>query len=185
MAEGRPKQVFLDYVGLNHLTWVRGVKIEGQDFSQEALFAAIESARRGEFPFSPDLLKTLKMIPSYYLRYYYHHDEVLSEIRKTGRTRAEEVVEIEAQLLRLYSDPNLAEKPSLLSRRGGADYSSAAVSLISALHSGEGEVQILGVKNCGAISEIPGMRWWRSPPGSGARALEPLPQDPSHRKSGA
>lgn len=171
-------KVSLDYVGLNHLTWVRGVKVEGRDFSQEALFAAIESAKREEFPFSPDLLKALKMIPSHYLRYYYHHDEVLSEIKKTGRTRAEEVVEIEAQLLRLYSDPNLAGKPSLLSRRGGANYSSAAVSLISALHSGEEEVQILGVKNCGAISELPGDAVVEVPTWVKRSALEPLPQDP-------
>ena len=72
------------------------------------------------------------MVPSYYLRYYYAHDEVVDELRQQG-TRAEEVQRIEAELLELYGDPALVSKPPLLEQRGGAYYSEAAVALIASL----------------------------------------------------
>jgi len=173
-----PGKVFLDYVGLNHLSWVRGVYVDYEDFSQRALLAAIKHAEVGKFPFSPELIKILGMIPSYYLRYYYHHDEVLTEIQKTGKTRAEVVAEIDAELLRLYSDPNLTEPPSLLSRRGGAHYSTAAVALISAMHNDKGEVQILNVQNLRVISELPEGAVVEVPCVVKRSSVTPLPQKP-------
>ena len=173
-----PGKVFLDYVGLNHLSWVRGVYVDYEDFSQRALLAAIKHAEVGKFPFSPELIKMLGMIPSYYLRYYYHHDEVLTEIQKTGKTRAEVVAEIDAELLRLYSDPNLTEPPSLLSRRGGAHYSTAAVALISAMHNDKGEVQILNVQNLLVISELPEGAVVEVPCVVKRSSVTPLPQKP-------
>lgn len=149
-----PEKIFLDYVGLNHLSWVRGVYVNDEDFSEKVLLAAIERAKHNELPFSPELIKLLGMIPSYYLRYYYHHDEVLAEIKKMGKTRAEVVAEIDAELLRHYSNADLVELPALLGRRGGAHYSTAAVALISAMHNDKGEVQILNVKNSKAVPEL-------------------------------
>ena len=43
------------------------------------------------------------------------------------------MAEIERQLLELYADPALDEKPELLAQRGGAFYSEAAVQLAAAL----------------------------------------------------
>jgi len=173
-----PGKVFLDYVGLNHLSWVRGVYVDNEDFSQEALLAAINHAEVGQFSFSPELIKILELIPSHYLRYYYHHDEVLTEIQKTGKTRAEVVAEIDAELLRLYADPNLTGPPSLLGRRGGAHYSTAAVALISAMHNNKGEVQILNVQNLRAIPELPEGAVVEVPCVVGRSSVTPLPQKP-------
>src|ERR1700733_11020571 len=71
-------------------------------------------------------------VPSYYLHYFYAHDAAVAEQR--GRpTRAEEVAEIERELLQLYADPALDHKPELLTHRGGAYYSEAAVALLALL----------------------------------------------------
>jgi 6-phospho-beta-glucosidase len=98
----------------------------------------------------------VRAIPSYYLRYYYRADRVLEEQRSGEHpSRAEEVMAIEEQLLRLYRDPSLDRKPELLERRGGAYYSEAAARLIASLHAGTADVQIADVRNDGAIPNLP------------------------------
>ena len=62
---------------------------------------------------------------------------------------------IERELLELYRDPTLADKPALLEQRGGAYYSEAAAQLIASLHDGTGDVQVVDVRNGGALPGIP------------------------------
>jgi len=62
---------------------------------------------------------------------------------------------IERDLLRLYRDPKLDRKPELLERRGGAYYSEAAARLMASLHSDTGDVQVVDLRNDGAIPELP------------------------------
>jgi 6-phospho-beta-glucosidase len=75
--------------------------------------------------------------------------------RRNGHTRAQDVIGIEARLLDLYRDETLAEKPALLADRGGAFYSEAAVQLIASLHDGAGDVQVVDVRNDGALPDLP------------------------------
>ena len=82
----------------------------------------------------------LGVVPSYYLRYYYSHDEVLHE-QLGAPTRADEVQEVERMLLAKYADPAVDTKPEELSKRGGAFYSDAAVDLLASLTSDRGDVQ--------------------------------------------
>lgn len=145
-----PDRVELEHVGLNHLSWERAVRIDGVDRLPEILSDRIDLVT-DEIPV--ELIRALGAIPSYYLHYYYLTDEVL-EHQRTSRTRAEEVMEIEAGLLEMYRDPNLAEKPALLERRGGAFYSEAAAHLIASLHDGAGDVQIVDVRNDGALPDL-------------------------------
>ena len=79
--------------------------------------------------------------------------EVLEE-QKLGRTRAAEVLEIEANLLEMYKDPDLDSKPKLLEERGGAFYSDAAAALIASLHDSRGDVQVVNVRDEGAIPNL-------------------------------
>ncbi len=145
-----PDRVELEHVGLNHLSWERAVRIDGVDRLPEILSDRIDLVT-DEIPV--ELIRALGAIPSYYLHYYYLTDEVL-EHQRTSRTRAEEVMEIEAGLLEMYRDPNLAEKPALLERRGGAFYSEAAAHLIASLHDGAGDVQIVDIRNDGALPDL-------------------------------
>jgi 6-phospho-beta-glucosidase len=148
-----PERVELEHVGLNHLSWERAVRVDGIDRLPEILSTRIELvADESEMP--AELIRALGAVPSYYLHYYYLTDEVI-ERQRTGRTRAEEVMDIEAGLLELYRDPDLAEKPELLARRGGAFYSEAAAQLIASLHEGTGDLQVVNVRNDGALPGLP------------------------------
>jgi 6-phospho-beta-glucosidase len=149
----QPERVQLEHVGLNHLSWVRAVMVDGVDRLPALLETDLpELSRETDMP--SELIRALGAVPSYYLRYYYLTREIVEEQRR-GRTRAEEVMEIEARLLEMYRDPNLTEKPELLERRGGAYYSEAAAELVASLAAGTGDVQVVNVRNAGAIPNLP------------------------------
>ncbi len=152
-----PERVQLDHVGLNHLTWERKVLIDGVDRLPDLLDAAEFAAYREEYAeeIPSELIQLLRALPSGYLRYYYMTSRVMEELRG-GHIRAQEVMEIEAGLLELYKDPTLDTKPKLLEERGGAFYSDAAAALIASLHAGTGDVQVVNVRNDGAIPNLPG-----------------------------
>lgn len=158
-----PDAVLLDHVGLNHLTWIRHVEVGGRDVLPQLLAEhGDDLAERLELPRA--LLDRLGVVPSYYLRYYYAHDEVVRELKAQG-TRADEVLRIEAELLEMYRDPALVAKPALLEQRGGAYYSEAAVALIASLLGGDDHaaVHVANVRNDGhfpfladdAVIEVP------------------------------
>lgn len=148
-----PERVQLEHVGLNHLSWERAVFVDGVDRLPELLDSAMDTlAKESEMPV--ELLSALRAVPSSYLHYYYFTSEVL-ERQRSGGTRAEEVMRIEAGLLELYRDPKLDVKPKLLEQRGGAYYSDAAAALVASLHAGTGDVQVVDVRNDGAIPNLP------------------------------
>jgi 6-phospho-beta-glucosidase len=148
-----PERVALEHVGLNHLTWERAVFVDGVDRLPEMLEHDPAQAA-DEVGLPVELVTELRSIPSYYLRYYYCRDEVLAE-QRAGKSRAEEVMEIEHDLLEIYRDPTLDRKPALLEQRGGAFYSEAAAQLIASLHSGTGDSQVVNVRNGGALPGLP------------------------------
>lgn len=148
--------VGMDYVGLNHLSWVRGVTVDGVDRTAEvlaglrALVAARPVDEDAEPGWTPEAIDLLDAIPNYYLLYYY---ETQAWVRHQSRhaTRASEVMDIEAALLAQYADPNLDHKPPELSQRGGAYYSEAAAALMADLVAGDGAVHVVNTPNRGAI----------------------------------
>lgn len=148
-----PDRVRLEHVGLNHLSWERAVFVDGVDRLPELLADGAERIAR-QIRLPVEMIRVLGTIPSYYLRYYYLTETVLRE-QRDGHTRARDVIDIESRLLELYRDPNLAEKPALLDERGGAFYSEAAAQLIASLHDGAGDVQVVDVRNAGALPDLP------------------------------
>jgi 6-phospho-beta-glucosidase len=147
-----PDQVHLDHVGLNHLTWERGVRLGGPDGADvlPKLLAEHGAAIAGDLHMPREIVDRLGVVPSYYLRYYYAHDEVVRELG-TKPSRAAEVAAMEKQLLEMYGDPALDEKPALLAKRGGAYYSEAAVALAASLLRGTGDVQVVNTYNNGTL----------------------------------
>jgi len=171
-----PEAVVVDQVGLNHLTWVRAVWVEGRDVLAELLEEhGDELAEMVDLP--RRLLEELGAIPSYYLRYFYAHDEVLEE-QLVGVPRAVEVAEIERELLELYRDAELSEKPALLERRGGAFYSEAAIGLIGSLVTGDGAVHEVDLRNAGTLDGLAGDDVVEVPARVRADSIDPLPQSP-------
>jgi 6-phospho-beta-glucosidase len=148
-----PDRVELEHVGLNHLSWERAARVDGVDRLPE-LLANDPSWIADHVGLPLDLVRTVGAIPSYYLRYYYETAKVISD-QRNGHTRAQDVIDIESRLLDLYRDQGLAEKPALLADRGGAFYSEAAAQLIASLYDGAGDVQVVDVRNDGALPDLP------------------------------
>ncbi|MCP4644511.1 MAG: 6-phospho-beta-glucosidase [bacterium] len=150
------EDVELDYVGLNHLSWVRGLKIAGADQTQTMLdtfmeHAAEEWEQEAVREEMLEAMRSLKVLPNGYLQYYYATDAVLDHLKTKEKTRGEEVVGIEATLFDKYQQPELNEKPAELSERGGAHYSTAAFHLISAIENDTQNRQIVCCRNNGAV----------------------------------
>lgn len=195
-----PEEVHLDHYGLNHLTWELGVRLGGPG-GRDVLPQLLQEHADGfalELRMPRRVLETLGVFPSYYLRYYYAHDEVVGELRSKP-SRAEEVAALEEQLLTMYRDPALSEKPSLLSSRGGAYYSEAAVALAAALlgtgggtgagdgsaggngqepSEPSGSVQVVNVRNAGTLPFLPDDAVVEVPARVGRDGAAPLPAPP-------
>jgi 6-phospho-beta-glucosidase len=171
-----PERVLVDQVGLNHLTWIRAVRLDGDDVLPELLAEhGDELADDVELPRS--VLDDLGAVPSYYLHYFYAHDRVLEEQRH-GVPRAQTVAEIERGLLELYRDPSLVEKPALLEQRGGAFYSEAAVGLVGSLATGDGGVHVVDIRNDGTIGGMAADDVVEVPARVGREGASALPQPP-------
>ncbi|MYX26163.1 6-phospho-beta-glucosidase [Streptomyces sp. SID8381] len=175
-----PHEVHLDHVGLNHLTWETGVRLggpEGQDVLPR-LLAEHGERIAGDLHLPRPLLDRLGVVPSYYLRYYYAHDQVVEELRE-GPSRAARVAAMERELLTMYGDPELAEKPALLAQRGGAFYSEAAVDLAAALLGGGGSpYQVVNTLNRGTLPFLPDDAVIEVQAAVGANGAVPLPVAP-------
>jgi 6-phospho-beta-glucosidase len=144
-----PEQVVVDQVGLNHLSWVRAAWVDGRDVLPELLAEHGDAlAEHSNMP--RRLIDELGVVPSSYLHYFYAHDQVLAE-QLDAVPRAAQVAEIERELLELYRDPALSEKPALLEQRGGAFYSEAALGLVRSLVTGDGGVHVVDVRNGSTI----------------------------------
>jgi 6-phospho-beta-glucosidase len=148
-------RVRLDHAGLNHLSWIRRVLVDGTDRLPEMLDSPSELAALAEEIDQPaELLRTVRAIPSYYLHYFYCTDEAVHE-QLAGTHRAAEVLEIERTLLDMYEDPSLDHKPELLEQRGGAYYSEAAAALVTSLLTGDGAHHYVDVRNNATIAGLP------------------------------
>jgi 6-phospho-beta-glucosidase len=171
-----PARVVVDQVGLNHLTWVRQVLLDGTDVLP-ALLAEHGDELAEEIELPRRLLDELGAVPSYYLRYFYAHDAVLRE-QLEGEPRAAVVQKIEESLLEVYRDPSVDERPDLLMQRGGAYYSEAALGLISSLATGDGAVHEVDVRNGETLAGLAADDVVEVPARVGRHGTEPLPQPP-------
>jgi 6-phospho-beta-glucosidase len=171
-----PDRVFVDQVGLNHLTWVRSVLVDGHEALPQLIADHGDELAAGAGQ-QREVLEELGAIPSYYLRYFYFHDAVLEEQRH-GVPRAATVAEIEGKLLELYRDPSLTTKPKLLEQRGGAFYSEAATQLVASLSVGDRDVQVLDLRNEGALPGLADDDVVEVPARIEREGPVPLPQPP-------
>ncbi|MGW6294533.1 6-phospho-beta-glucosidase [Streptomyces sp. NPDC055058] len=175
-----PGRLHLDHVGLNHLTWEFGVRLDGPEGEDvlPRLLAGHGAEIADDLRLPAGLLHRLGVVPSYYLRYYYAHDEVVRE-QRTGPSRASEVAGMERRLLELYADPALDEKPELLAQRGGAYYSEAAVDLAAALLRGTGSpYQAVNTLNHGTLPFLPDDAVVEVQAAVGPKGPVPLPVPP-------
>jgi 6-phospho-beta-glucosidase len=144
----------IEYVGLNHLSFITGIKHQGNDLLREALVQGVQGQGMKNIPlqgFSTELIQTIGAIPSSYLEYFYYREDKLKHLMEEEQSRGEVCVEIEERLLEQYQQETLADKPKELEKRGGARYSEAAISLVDAIYNDKQEVHVVNVLNQGAL----------------------------------
>lgn len=144
----------VEYVGLNHLAWITGIRQDGVDYLQKAIDEGINGAVMQNIPafnFTHELIKTVGAIPTSYLIYYYYRDAQLEKAKTAEKCRGEVCMEIEEQLLDIYSNSELHTKPELLSKRGGARYSEVAINLVNSIYNDTNDIQVVNCLNNGAI----------------------------------
>ncbi|SOE07861.1 6-phospho-beta-glucosidase [Streptomyces sp. Ag109_G2-15] len=83
-----PNEAWIDYVGLNHLGWVRGLRVAGRDelprlLADPGLLGSFEEGKL----FGVDWLQSLGAIPNEYLHYYYFNREAVRAYQQAEKTR--------------------------------------------------------------------------------------------------
>lgn len=174
-----PDRAKLDTLGLNHLSWHRGFTIDGEDVWAQVMQGFIDDLKKEEYPeWDPRTIEILGMIPNYYLQYFYYTDKKLKSQEAWPPSRAEEVMEIEKDLLREYADPSLTEPPADLMKRGGAYYSTVATQLLTAHYNDLGETHVVNTTNNGAVREWPA-EWVLEIPSTVRKSgITPIPAEP-------
>lgn len=142
-----------DYLGLNHLSFVTGIRNGGRDYLREAVSGneTLLDMLDGQQGFDKEILRMIGAIPCGYVDYYLNPRQALEKEKAEQKTRGEVCMEIEAELLQLYQQEGLYVKPEQLSKRGGAMYSEVAVSLAESIYLDDGKVHVVNTLNRGAI----------------------------------
>ncbi len=174
-----PERAQLNTLGLNHLTWHRGLTLDGEELWPRLFPAYLEEARCEPGPeWDVHTLESLEMIPNYYLQYFYYTDKKLKAQEGWPPSRAEEVMEIEKDLLREYADPQLTELPADLMKRGGAYYSTLATQLIQSHYGDLGQVHVVNIRHNGAVRGWPEDWVVEMPARVDRKGIHPLPAEP-------
>lgn len=167
----------LETLGLNHLGWYRGFRLDGVDVWPEVLEVMTAQARESSDALFPaHLIETLGAIPNSYLQYFYDTARKVAD-QASAPSRAEIVMEIEGGLLREYAEPDRTTPPPGLMERGGAYYSTVATALIDAHHNDRREHHIVNVRHAGAV-EGWDPSWVLEMPARVGRMIEPIPASP-------
>jgi 6-phospho-beta-glucosidase len=174
-----PAHTQLNTLGLNHLTWHRGFTLDGEEMWPHILRDFIaELQAEAEPEWDVRTIESLRMIPNYYLQYFYYTQHKLAEQKKWPPSRAEEVMSIEDSLLRQYAEPDRTEPPDDLMKRGGAYYSTVATQLLNAHYNNLGETHIANTRHNGAVKDWP-IDWVLELPCRVDRSgIHPLPVEP-------
>jgi 6-phospho-beta-glucosidase len=180
-ATAAPSDLRIEYVGLNHLGWVRAVRSGIRDLLPEILAGEdVVDSIYGRPLFTSEELRELKLLPNEYLHYYYHHDEAVARM-KAAATRGDAIADIAARLreevrsaVAAGRDPWPAYEAAIFARRssymatetgqsrtiemmGGnveGGYARAAISVIESMVHGGRRDLIVNTTNRGAITDL-------------------------------
>jgi 6-phospho-beta-glucosidase len=175
----QPERARLDTLGLNHLSWHRGLTIDGRNVWPQVLEAYLAEMRAGPDPeWTPETIESLGMIPNHYLQFYYHTARKLAAQEHWPPSRAEEVMAVEKDLLASYAEPDRSQPPGELAKRGGAYYSTVATQLLNAHHNDLQETHVVNVPHRGAVSGWPPNWVLEMPCRVGQAGIEPIASEP-------
>jgi 6-phospho-beta-glucosidase len=142
-------------VGLNHLGVVNRFVCDGMDVTRDALAVLAENASREGGITEPELLRLLDGVPISYVNYYFRRAKYVADARAKGKTRAEDIRSIEAEVLAEAANPSCTSKPAALSRRGGGGYADITFRFLGAILHDRGDELACSVLNRGTVEGIP------------------------------
>jgi 6-phospho-beta-glucosidase len=170
-----------EYFGLNHLGWIRSVKVGGQELIGQILTFLSQAKSVPGYDIHPQVAVSLGMLPNYYLKYYYQSREEYALMRSATELRGEEVARMNHAFFKMVREARQTEDAEGLQRvynrylieRGrahwGGDealvkvdentvrdaelgYARLALNLIEALVGGEPRTLIVNIPNRGCVS---------------------------------
>ncbi|CAM5735289.1 6-phospho-beta-glucosidase OS=Streptomyces alboniger OX=132473 GN=CP975_30780 PE=3 SV=1 [Streptomyces alboniger] len=174
-----PAEAWIDYVGLNHLGWVRGLRVAGRDelprlLADPDLLGSFEEGKL----FGVDWLRSLGAIPNEYLHYYYFNREAVRSYQQADKTRGafladqqarfyEEMKRPDAAALTAWDRTRAEREATYMSENretagaGERDaddlsggYEKVALALMRAIARDERTTLILNVRNQGTLSVL-------------------------------
>lgn len=157
----KPDEIKSNFIGLNHLSFMNHCFYNGVDVLDKVLNVTQENSSVENIVKLEDMdfvAQKLGLMLSPYMQYFYFEKEMISkelnEIKTGQGTRANQVMKVESDLFNLYQDKSLDHKPEALSKRGGARYSQAAISLIHSIYNNSGDNQVVNTLNNGSIEDL-------------------------------
>ena len=153
-------RIRLESFGLNHLSWLRRAFVDGEDVLQP-LFDGLRDRDNPLMSMVDPLmsiedLRALRLIPSWYTRFFYFTEQVLSEDQSSTTTKADRDVAAEERLATIYRTVGFDDEArEILAGKGGANYYENVLAAIDAIANDTSEVIVADVRNDGAISELP------------------------------
>ncbi len=158
------KDLTFDFVGLNHFVYMTDMKADGTSIMPTLIEMMEDPSKFGIDPknieaidWDHDFIKSIDVLPCSYHRYYYKRDVMLKdnvEKQRDGKTRADQVMDVEKRLFEIYKDENLTEKPKELEERGGAHYSTAACECITSIYNDTCDIQVVNTRNGNIIPSL-------------------------------
>lgn len=174
-----PDRAELDTLGLNHLTWHRDFKVDGESIWSQLIGSYIQSIKDGNNDdWDVALIESLRMMPNYYLQYFYDTAKKIAQQESWPPSRAEAVMAIEEDLLRQYAEPDRSAPPADLMKRGGAYYSTVATQLLNAHYNDLNETHVVNVPHRGAVATYPPDWVLEMPCKVGKNGITPIAADP-------
>jgi 6-phospho-beta-glucosidase len=157
-----PTTLQLDSFGLNHLSWTRRALVNGEDRLGSLLDGVIDrnSAlyKHGlvEYHLPPDMLQRIRMIPSWYVRYFYYPEIILEEDRQSQHTKGMHDMQAEEELHMIYQGYGYTRRAQeILSGKGGSQYYLPVLQAIDSIVNDRGDVVIVDTENQGALPDLP------------------------------
>ncbi len=148
-----PGSVSYDYFGLNHLNFGYNLRVNGIPLTEEEYEKVLETSTWGSV--QPELIRTLRLVPSPYLGYFFHREKCVREAQAKPLSRGEQVQLVEKEVFAVYADPKQVTKPEALQKRGGGGYSEIALDVMEAAYNNRDKVIVINTPNQGAVSCLP------------------------------
>ncbi len=174
-----PAETTVDYVGLNHLGWLRGLHHDGRDVLPDLLAddALLTSMEEGQL-FGLEWVRTLGWVPNEYLYYYYFTRDAVRSITAAEQTRGEYLLDQQRAFyatldggapgaLAEWDRVRMERNATYMKEARGEDderaaddvqgggYEGVALAIMAAISRGEPASLILDVRNAGTVPGLP------------------------------